>query len=87
MHTIIPFFPFLPTYIINFSMCTYVCVFVRKYRTYPKNLPKMNIDIQNGHTSNGKCEFNNHEIKNMTQHKDFCFWENKKKEGNTEGKI
>ena len=30
---------------------------------------------------------NNHEIKNMTQHKDFCFWENKKKEGNTEGKI
>ena len=30
---------------------------------------------------------NNHEIKSMTQHKDFCFWENKKKEGNTEGKI
>ena len=30
---------------------------------------------------------NTHEIKNMTQHKDFCFWENKKKDGDSEGKI
>ena len=42
-------------------MGTYVCMLVCKYRIYPKNLLKMNIDqmaIQKVQTSNGICWFN-----------------------------